>query len=213
MIKRIAILGLLALNGWLLASIVAPADAAITFPVKWSPNVAETYHIDDNVDSRWRDDIRAGMENFSDKAGGQAPRFDYGGIETSSYDMNHPCVDGSTVFSVQNLGVVGLTTWCVNVSGGQERIVGFDIALNRSEDWYADSGNPPATKYDIRSITTHEAGHAASMYGHFDDGTSTCPIPRTSATATMCPGNAAIRGTIWLRTLENADRNRIDDAY
>lgn len=216
--RRGGIWALVILNAVLLASFRGPAQATITTPVKWSPNVTENYSIDNNVPSGgWRDSIKGGINNFSNLANGNGPEFVFNGIVTASYDQSNACSGGSQVFAPASLSVtwLGYTTWCTQVFGTQDRIVGFDIALNRDPDinWYSGSGNPGANQWDVRSIAAHEAGHATGLLGHFNDGDAWCPVPRTAATATMCSGNPGIVGTTWLRSLEGRDFQAISDAY
>ncbi len=213
MIRRLVIGLLVAANAVLaVGALQASAQADITFLWKYSPNVNEDYWIDNGVPMYQRSAIQAGVETFSDRASGNGPKFVYQGVKAEAYNHDNACAGGSMIFSVDR-SAIGETTFCVETYGGQERLVGFDIVLDSSQQWYGGTGTPGANQWDTQSIATHEAGHATGMLGHFDDGVSHCPVPRTSVTATMCQGSTDILGTTWLRSLTSADIDRLGQAY
>lgn len=217
MTRKLAYVSLLLINAALISTLsLQSSQAAIDFPTKWGDNATEPYFIDTGVPSGFRSAMATGINNMSDKAGGHGPRFVWDGLSSESWNASNPCQSASTVFVVPDLGPYGRTTRCIETFGTVgERITGFNIAINTSTQlsWYAGSGAPGPTQWDIRSIVTHEAGHATGMLGHFDESAPHCPDPRNANTATMCEGNDSIIGTIWLRTPEPADLNRLEQAY
>jgi hypothetical protein len=192
------------------------------YPSAWPDNTTEPYKFDGGIPTEWRDAIRAGLGNFSDRASGVGPEFTPDGVATNPNDLDACNNAFSKVYAATNLqddaGLLGLTNTCVVNPHGQGAIITkFQITLEAYPDneyWYFGAGDP-GRRWDLESIVTHEAGHATGFVGHFThrEQPQDCPIPRTAAAATMCGGADGVKGTTWIRTLEELDRSALTHTY
>jgi hypothetical protein len=184
----------------------------------WHNNVAPNYRIDNNVPVVWREAVQAGVSNYSDRAGGNGPDFNYTGLVRGTND-GYACDNPTNIiYGHPNLvGALGVTNVCY-VRPDDPRQTTYisrmqiTMAMGIPGGWHTGADHP-GDKWDLRSIVTHEAGHATGFYGHFVNDGPKCPVPRTAETATMCPGAPGIQGTAWLRTLASADLAAINNAY
>lgn len=80
------------------------------------------------------------------------------------------------------------------------------IVMDSAESWYAGTGVPSSTQYDLQSATTHEFGHLLGL-----DHTAGIYCPGNTNNATMCL--SINKGQYYMRTLEGDDRNGINYLY
>ena len=132
--------------------------------------------------------------------------FRYDGTTTSTGNFDSPCSISWSGVYWRSISGYGATKACKNSSNVT---VNFQISINSGKTWYAGTGTPSSSQMDLKSIATHEFGHATGMYGHFLDG-PTCRLDSTRNT--MCPGFEA-QGTTYLRTLETDDKHTFTAAY
>lgn len=200
--------------------LLAPSTTTKWYTAVWPGGSNVSWVLDNSIASGRHDAYKAGMNNYSDRAGGNGPNFNYQGTTAGTNDGNACGNNNNKIYEangLEELGALGVTSKCIvapDLPGDEPKITKFQVTFEESptQGWYAGTDSP-GTKWDLRSIATHEAGHVTGFYGHFADDSDRCPKPRTSATATMCPGAPGIRGTTWLRTLEAADISAINAAY
>lgn len=201
----------------------------------WPNNATVSYRIDTGAGAGVpagagrRDSIKAGIANWSDRDGGNGPQFVFDGTAEATNPTLDACSStNNKIYWSEGLQATfgyGVTSTCVtapDLPSDYPRITKFVQAYEATPDqsaWYSESGSPGPNQWDLRSIVTHETGHATGFLGgpnnegHFGNNSTRCPVPRTSATATMCPGASGIIGSTWLRSLESDDLSAIQDAY
>lgn len=103
-------------------------------------------------------------------------------------------------------GVLGYTPHCENLSGTVTR---FSMSIDADRAWYAGTGTPSSSQYDLFSVVSHEGGHATGWAGHFSTTESICDD--NASQATMCP--TVSPGTVRLRTLSTHDIHTFASAY
>jgi hypothetical protein len=135
----------------------------------------------------WMGDVCATLQN------------EFSGVWVISYDFG-------------NAGVPGLTSDCnTGTSNFNKMVVG--INQNSGLIWYTGSGDSPSTDVDLRSVVTHEFGHATGfgLYSasvHFDGAAAIC----SGATKqTMCP--STVFGEDVMRSLETHDKHTVEGKY
>lgn len=219
--RRIAITILVTLNVFLTVTFATSSSFAhsadVFYAHRWDLDSTVHYKIDSGVPTGWRDQIRDGFQEWSDRVGGRAPKFAFNNVENLTNPYT-PCNGANAVFA-RNLdadgltGALGYTPGC-RLSGG--RYTGFSMVLDTDPSgggaigWYLGDDVVPDNRWDLQSIATHEAGHATGFYGHFDAGQPICQGPDRE---TMCAGSSEPIGTKYLRTLEAHDRHTIQAAY
>ena len=227
-VRGVGMLSLLLINAALLGVTAAGSasshDASTWYPKPWSITYVP-YVIDPSVRLGMRPGMKAGLENYSNLAGGNGPNFVFGGEVNTDLDFD-PCdVGPNAVFEMEDYtyaltGVhengLAVTLGCTNSTD----FLGFEQVFESTPtwgggdtDWYQGTSAPPAGRWDLRSVATHEAGHATGFAGHFGNAADLCPSPRTASAHTMCSGSQSALGTIFLRTLEEHDLHTIGNAY
>lgn len=97
----------------------------------------------------------------------------------------------------------------------------FQMIVDHDETWYSGNDNVPDGEWDLQSIATHEFGHAmggwhpSSPESHFDAQTNAALCTSSASTNhTMCtPANTGALGQKGWRTLEEHDKDTVDDGY
>lgn len=237
--RKVALSVLVATNAALsMAVAAAPAEAhnAATYysSASYLSNATETYYINSyqplsggyGVPSQARDAITQSLATWSDLDGGNGPEFNYAGLQNSpilEYDCATQLGNSKIYWKAPDpvLGQYPLarTEICIYGPSGYIRSFAFyfdPTPAGASGGWEVDpTAAVNSNEWDLKSIATHESGHATGFDGHFGDpfADPACPSPRTSATQTMCVGNAGILGTSWLRTLESHDVDTLASWY
>ena len=99
---------------------------------------------------------------------------------------------------------------CVNSETGQ--LVGFRQTYNTKYSFYTGKRNPPAKKYDLQAVATHEFGHAQGWTGdHYSNRNNSNLCANKGKQATMCP--EVFLGNKRLRSLADNDRQPVVNAY
>lgn len=127
---------------------------------------------------------------------GESPSVTWTG-SACSYTTNY-------VIAASTPGYAGLTYNCGS-GGNLTRTV---VLLSNGSNWYVGSGTPSSNLYDLRSVVTHEFGHAMAFSGHFGSSDTACS---QSPIHTMCSGISP--GTTYKRTLETHDEHTFTSAY
>lgn len=84
--------------------------------------------------------------------------------------------------------------------------IAFD---HTARNWYTGvSTNVPSSALDLRSVSSHEFGHATGFFPHFDPNDVDCS---SADRETMCESLPA--GVSYFRTLEEHDKHTVADAY
>ena len=121
-----------------------------------------------------------------------------------------PCADqdGVPVGGVLRGPVAGSGTLAENrscIDSETGRLIGFRQTYNKRMKFYMGSGEPPANKFDLQAVATHELGHSEGWTGdHFSNRNNSKLCANRSKQATMCPANYS--GTKRLRTLTKDDK-------
>lgn len=137
---------------------------------------------------------------------------DWAGL-SEDCDLNSPGQNGLFWTNLGGAGGdLGLTDICVYPGTNQIRTV--NVAIDGTEpNWHTGSGNPPADRWDLRSITTHEFGHATGFHGHWPDWGFPGLCPQSSTTQTMCTNISWYLGHTYFRTLGSHDSHTFDNRY
>jgi hypothetical protein len=224
-IRRCCIALLVGANAVLVALLVAAPGSAhaasVFYSVRWDLDRNVRYYFDPPVPDAFRPEINDGFDTWSDLVDGHAPNFNPGGEEQLSDPFG---CEGTTGIFYRNLAnddygnALAVTTGCADYT--QSNLIKFKMvfdshpSLGPGIDWYVGDGNVPDNRWDLQSIATHEAGHAAGSYGgghhgHFLGAT----LCSGSDRQTLCVGSADSVGTKYLRTLEEHDLHTLEDAY
>lgn len=186
-----------------------PLDAQRDTPTRfykhrWQFDTRVHLRIDDGVPRRWRPTVRRTFRPWNNRADGNAPKFVFNGIRQLEHPFT-PCVGPNAIFRA-NLprGYLGYTPSCVHP--GDEQVTGVTMVLDRRH--FSTGSQLPRRRYDLLSVSRHEAGHATGWFGHFRRKSKRCDGRKRP---TMCPAIPA--GTKYFRTLRRADKLEIDRAY
>ncbi|HET7735061.1 MAG TPA: hypothetical protein VFK52_03740 [Nocardioidaceae bacterium] len=200
------------------------------YPLEWPVGSNVNYKIDDNVPTgSVRTSIEAGLANWSDLASGRGPAFTLTGEVAGNNDFEACDNTFNKIYFTEDLAtalnegdapetLLGVVDLCYGPPPLQS-ITKFQISFERTPEingangtWYSGAQEVPNNQWDLRSIVTHEAGHATGFLGHFTDAEA-CPNPLTTEWETMCYGTGLLIGTRILRTLDNHDLHTIGSAY
>lgn len=217
-----------------LAPAASAHSAATFYPAKWPSNYNEHWVFDNDVPTTtdWRSSVVFGIGQWSNGAGGNGPNFIFDG-ETNATNYFDACTGTrSKIFIREDLAaaigfpsetVQGYTQRCLTNTTGGSTITQIQITFEKTPEdfssgpdvWHTGATNPPSDEWDLRSIATHEAGHASGFYGHFTRGSAICPVPvNASINETMCEGNTwQGLGFSMSRTLETHDQHTYGAAY
>lgn len=111
---------------------------------------------------------------------------------------------------VAGSGTLAENRSCIDSETGQ--LIGFRQTYNKRMKFYVGSGEPPANKFDLQAVATHELGHSEGWTGdHFSNRNNSKLCANRSKQATMCPANYS--GTKRLRTLTKDDKQPVITAY
>lgn len=236
-VRRVSLLAFI-----LILTLLTPssyAHSGSTYVSAWNTNVNEDYYIDNNVPSEMRQAVRDGAIEFSDRAQGKSVAFIDRGVKVESGNTLD-CGDqfDSVVFAASDAAlfnliatregtgqhVFGYTTLCV-VGGYATKFVITLVTNPGDGGWKYGTAHPASDEWDLRSVTTHEFGHAIGFYKiascasgsgsvrHFcEDDETTCPSDN-SLRQTMCPGRRGNIGTDYRRTTEGHDQHTLANAY
>ncbi len=223
-VKRIGFYLLLGLNMALLALAAAqtsPAQAhtGSGYIRGWPINTTEDYYFDDDVPNDWRDHIAFGLDEWSNRVSGRSPAFVRAGQVNRVLDYAHICAGPDSYVFVRgdyeaHAGGIAGTALCPRYTDEpmQKFVIVFEES-HSSGDWYVGSVDPPSHKWDLRSVATHESGHAAGFFRHFDEEGEACPNDNQDR-STMCNGRDLDLGTIYRRSLANEhDLHTLSNAY
>ena len=128
-----------------------------------------------------------------------------------------PCADqdGVPIGGILRGPVAGSGTLAENrscIDSETGRLIGFRQTYNKRMKFYMGSGEPPAKKFDLQAVATHELGHSEGWTGdHFSNRNNSKLCGNRSKQATMCPANYS--GTKRLRTLTKDDKQPVINAY
>lgn len=164
---------------------------------RWPSNAAN-YRCDSGLSSAFCDSVKYGAERWN-AVSGSPFRWLYS--SGSQNIVKSQGIDGKR----GKLGRCDVTRLPSNPSILQKIGVVFDNA----ESWYTGSGTPSSSKYDVRSIATHEMGHCLGLE-HTQK--SRCKGDEDDD-PTMCEGLAFYDGETYLRTLETDDKNGVKARY
>jgi hypothetical protein len=185
-------------------------DAAVFYPHRWSP-ASVTYAYTPSVPTgEWRTSIDSAAVTWSNVNGST---FDYirGTDFGADFDPTDPCghqgQNGIHTRPGASGGVLGTTFTCWSGSGAQP-LTSMQVRFDSSDNFYTGSGTPGSSQSDLRSVATHELGHATGFTGHITDS-SLCQFNSTQQT--MCTTHLA--GSTWQRTLELHDEHTFTAAY
>ena len=99
---------------------------------------------------------------------------------------------------------------CINSETGQ--LVGFRQTYNSQYSFYTGTRNPPAKKYDLQAVATHELGHAQGWTAdHYSNRNNSSLCANKGKQATMCP--EVFQGNKRLRSLAPNDIQPVVSAY
>lgn len=204
---------LLFIFGWSLATTVT-ANAhtvSIYFPKKWASSPTYSFgDIDSPLNtSTAKQSIHTG-DNEWDFTNGSSLDFYWNYVEDSSVVwLGGACttVPSNGQIWIMTYSLSGLASENTCTSGSQ--ITKSTIRLDDTRsNWYTGSSTSvPSGKYDLRSVITHEFGHAGG-FAHLSGST----ICSGSTRQTMCSGGLPT-GTSYKRSLESHDKHTFANAY
>lgn len=197
------------------------------YPEYWDDLPFETvpFYQDLDLPPTWDDTLNNAVNewNLVTESGHEVVRFvNLGVAETPS--VVNPCaapgkggVRREQLDSIAGSDFAGVVITC-NFSGGPaNRIASFMLALDIGAggfSWNEDNGTPASDELDMRSVYTHEFGHATGWGGdetgdHYSDNGGACP--ESTNRKTMC--QSTILGTTYSRTLESVEKDVFRAAY
>lgn len=189
-------------------------SAAVYVPIEWpdgAPTNVTWFFTEEVTNQNRRDDIRFGFNQW-DFAGGADFKYTSGTPDQENYNADtrwdcDPLPGNSIHWEPLDLGsgILGAAVVCPDAN---QEIQSFQVAFESSYNWNLTGGDPGDNEYDLRSVATHEAGHAGG-FGHFY-GSFLCPGDNTDHT--MC-GTGLSKGTKYKRSLEEHDRDTFANAY
>jgi hypothetical protein len=126
-------------------------------------------------------------------------------VTTSSWTWNFNTLFPNGDLSYTTIDGAGGTLAGVSApTCGGTNVCSFSMVVDSAESWFSGTSTPSASEHDLRSVLTHEFGHAA-WAGHTN---LTCT---GTSGPTMC-GSLA-KGTTHFRTLEADDRDGLASVY
>lgn len=101
---------------------------------------------------------------------------------------------------------VAYTSICRKSGTITSAAIAFDYT---GRNWYTGvSSNVPSSAFDLRSVSSHEFGHATGFFPHFDPDDVDCS---SADRETMCATIPV--GVSYFRTLEEHDKHTVANAY
>lgn len=191
------------------ASKTSAHSASSWYPLEWpsSTTAFRLGQLDSPLNtSTAKNSIKAGEDPWN----ATSASHDFSnGSEDSSVTWTNSCLTtgyGNQVWIVSdNISWPGATYRCGGTYLTRVVIVLDDVGIS----WYTGSGSPGGSQYDLRSVMTHEFGHAGGFASHWSSSDADCS---GSDAETMCVGNPPV-GNVYERTLEIHEKHTYDDAY
>lgn len=204
--------------GWLLTStaIVSAHSASTYYVKKWSSDpIYSLGKLDSPLNtSTAKSSIHSGDDEW-DFTSGAWLDFNWNfGEDSTVVWLGGACTtvpqSGWLWILTDNISSLGVTSWCTTSTTITKSTIRLDDV---GTTWYTGSSSSvPSGQYDLRSVITHEFGHAggfgvSSGPDHFT-GSSICS---GTTRQTMCSGLPT--GTSYKRTLESHDEHTFASAY
>jgi hypothetical protein len=211
-----------AVLGFMAISPAAPASAHTSSTYyytssplgKWPGSHLEPYYVRNGFPSSAYVSRISESDDVWNAASGSSlvePDFSYSGTTGLTGNFDSPCSISWSGVYYRSLAYLGsgtraATKACKNTSGITQNFQ-LSVSITSETPWYTGTGIPSSTQWDLKSLVTHEFGHATAFWGHFTD---VCPV--SDSRQTMCVGFDA-RGTTYLRTLGTHDIHTFTGAY
>jgi hypothetical protein len=224
--RRVTALITAAVLMWIPGGVAGAHTASTWYPSKWTTRVVSGVHTDRNVNWRFVTNVPTGDGTRN------AVRFGAGQWTAQRQSLRFVQSSGpsyrtlqwgtcSAKYQIDKVGweridgagdILAQTSKCL-FSSDHGVLFNFKMRYDSAEPWYkGTSATIPSNRYDLRSVATHEFGHAGGFTPHWDSAGPTPLCPGAgSAQHTMC---ATLQlGSVAWRSLAEHDRHTFASAY